>query len=175
MNKNISLLSIFLLFFFNTNIIHANEKIMFVDLDFVYFNSLTDKQINEQIKKKSKTFNNNLTENQKKINNQKKKLLSQKNVLSKDEYSDKVTKLEVTVKTHNKEISNKSNELKQFRNKARVEFLAKLKGILEQYAKENSIQIIINKKDILIGKNELDATKDILVLFDKNIKKIKIQ
>ena len=35
--------------------------------------------------------------------------------------------------------------------------------------------MIINKKDILIGKNELDATKDILVLFNKNIKKIKVQ
>ena len=33
--------------------------------------------------------------------------------------------------------------------------------------------MIIKKNNILIGKNELDATKDILVLVDKEIKSLK--
>ena len=35
--------------------------------------------------------------------------------------------------------------------------------------------MIINKSNILIGKNNLDVTKDILDLFNKNVKLIKIQ
>ena len=35
--------------------------------------------------------------------------------------------------------------------------------------------MIIYKKNILIGKNNLDATKDVLDLLDKKVKKIKIQ
>tara|TARA_B100000767_G_C19704993_1_gene510123 strand:- start:235 stop:762 length:528 start_codon:yes stop_codon:yes gene_type:complete len=175
MIRNIRLAGLFLLFFLINNPIQANEKIMFIDLDFVYFNSIAGKQINDQIKKKSKSFNNNLKEKQKKIKNKKEKLLSQKNVLSENEYREKVIELEATVSTHNKEISNKNNELQKLKNKAKFEFLTQLEGILQQYVKENSIQMIINKKDILIGKNELDATKDILVLFNKNIKKIKVQ
>ena len=33
---------------------------------------------------------------------------------------------------------------------------------------------VIDKKTILVGKNVLDATKDVLELFDQNIKEIKI-
>ena len=78
MIRNIRLAGLFLLFFLINNPIQANEKIMFIDLDFVYFNSIAGKQINDQIKKKSKSFNNNLKEKQKKIKNKKEKLLSQK-------------------------------------------------------------------------------------------------
>jgi len=72
-------------------------------------------------------------------------------------------------------ISSNNNELNKLRNKAKNEFLIRLNAIMQEYAKQNSIEIMINKNDILIGKNELDATKDILMLFDKNIKTIKLQ
>jgi Skp family chaperone for outer membrane proteins len=55
----------------------------------------------------------------------------------------------------------------------RVDFSNKLNKILQDYAKNNSIQMIIDKKNILIGKNDLDVTQDILDLFNKKVKEIK--
>ena len=40
--------------------------------------------------------------------------------------------------------------------------------------RQNSINMIVNKKDVLVGNNNLDITKDILDLFNKNIKTIKV-
>jgi outer membrane protein len=175
MKRNIKLFVIFLFFFLNHNSIKADNKIMFIDLDYVYFNSIVGKKVIDQIKEKSNSFNKDLNKKKDKINDQKKKLISQKNVLSEEDYSKKITELEAIVKTHNKKISEKNKELQKFKAKARIEFLNKLKDILQQYANLNSIQMIINKKDVLIGKNELDATKDILDLVNKNLKTIKIQ
>ena len=175
MIKNIRLISIFFLFIINHQPLLAEDKIMFIDIDFVYFNSVAGKEINEKIKKRSKNFNNELNKNRKKINDQKEKLISQKNVLSENDYKKKVNELEAKVKDHNMKISSENNELNKFKNKAKNEFLIKLNAIMQEYAKQNSIEIMINKNNILIGKNELDATKDILILFDKNIKTIKLQ
>ena len=60
-----------------------------------------------------------------------------------------------------------------FKNNIKNEFSTELRNILQEYAKKNSVQMIINKKNILIGKKEFDASNDILILFDKNIKKFK--
>ena len=61
------------------------------------------------------------------------------------------------------------------RDKSKIEFSNVLRDILQKYAQDNSIQMILNKSNILIGKNDLDVTKDILDLFNKNIKVIKNQ
>ena len=49
-----------------------------------------------------------------------------------------------------------------------------LSPILAEYSKEKNISIIMDKKNIIVGKTELDITKKILVLLDKKIKKIKL-
>ena len=68
-----------------------------------------------------------------------------------------------------------NKELLNLRNKGKIKFSEKLKDILKQYAENNSVELIINKKNILLGKNNLDATQDILKIFDKNIKEIKLK
>ena len=49
-----------------------------------------------------------------------------------------------------------------------------LSPILAEYSKENNISIIMDKKNIIIGKTELNITKKILDLLDNKIKKIKL-
>ena len=62
-----------------------------------------------------------------------------------------------------------------FKNNARNEFSKKLKIILEEFSSKNSIAMILRKENLLIGKKSLDVTKNILELFDKNVKKITLQ
>ena len=49
-----------------------------------------------------------------------------------------------------------------------------LQPILSEYANNNSISIIFQKKNIVIGKTELDITEDILKILNENHKKIVI-
>ena len=52
--------------------------------------------------------------------------------------------------------------------KQKNEFVKTLNSTLENYSKEHSISMILRKEQILIGKNSLDVTKDILDLFNKS-------
>ena len=52
--------------------------------------------------------------------------------------------------------------------------ISKLTPILEEYSKKNSIRIIVQKKNIVMGKKEDDITKDILELINQKVKSIKI-
>ena len=176
MIKKFKFIIIFLFFFIiNHNYTYAESSIYFIDLDFIYNNSEAGKKINDEIKNKSKKMNTQLSAIKKKIDEDKKKIINQKNILSEDEYENKTNKLKGRINEYNKLLSSKKKELIVFRDKSKIEFSSKLKDILQDYAKNNSIEMIINKSNILLGKNNLDVTKDILDLFNKNVKLIKIQ
>ena len=49
-----------------------------------------------------------------------------------------------------------------------------LSPILTEYSKQNNISLIMDKKNIIIGKTVLNITKEILALLDNKIKKIKL-
>ena len=163
-----------ILFIFNCNFSFAEEKIIFIDLDYIYSNTVAGKKINKKIKDKTKNINIEIDGYNKKIQAERDKLINQKNILAKEEYEKISLELNDKVKEYKSTITKKNNELLNLRNTARIKFSEKLKDILQKYAEKNSIELIINKKNILLGKNKLDATQDILKIFDENIKEIKL-
>ena len=58
------------------------------------------------------------------------------------------------------------------KNKLNNKLLDLLNPILTTYSKENSISIIIEKRNIIIGKTDLDITEEIVNILDKKIKKL---
>jgi len=64
--------------------------------------------------------------------------------------------------------------LEQKRLKMTNNFLKEINPIIADYSAKNSISIIFEKKNILMGKTELDITNEILKLVDKKISKIKL-
>ena len=46
--------------------------------------------------------------------------------------------------------------------------------ILEDYSKKNSISLIIQKKNLVMGKKEMEITKDVLKIVNDKVKKIKL-
>ena len=166
-NKFITLFGIiFILFSFNKA--NSADKIAFIDLNYVYTNSKVGKKIITETKKKQKIINKEFQDFQKKLDDEKKDLLAQKNVLAEEEYKKKIVDLENNLKKYNEIISKKNKDLRDFRNKSKNEFANTLKSTLESYAKDNSISMIFRKENLLIGKNNLDITKQILDLFNKS-------
>ena len=174
MKKNFFLL-FFLTFFLIFNSSYSEEKLVFVDINFIFNNSSAGKKVNSYIKGETKKINSELSKFQKKIDEEKKTLLTQKNVISSEEYEKKFKNLEKNLNEYRTIIQKKNNDLVDYKTKVRVEFSKKLKQLLEDYSKKNSISMILNKENILIGKTSLDATDDILNLFNQNVKKISIQ
>ena len=162
-----ALFFIIILFFFNNNS-YSQDKIAFIDLNYVYSNSKIGKKIIQEIEIKKKNINKDFKDFQNKLENEKKNLINQKNVLAEDEYKKKLVSLENNLKKYNEIISQKNKDLLDYQNKSKNDFANKLKSTLEKYAKENSISMILRKEQLLIGINSLDVTKDILELVNKS-------
>ena len=153
---------------------YSNEKIVYLDVEKIMQQSEAGKSIIAQFKKKREVSISNFKKIEKGIVEKEKKLISQKNILSKEEFEKKLKELRIEISNYQKERSKKSNEITQSRVKASSKLINKLTPILEEYSKKNSIRIIVQKKHIVMGKKEDDITKDIMKIVNQKIKSIKI-
>lgn len=163
-------ISIFLLF----PKISYSENIAYIDIDFIMNNSLAGKSITSRLEKSYKIKNDNFNKIEKELKNKEKNLISQKNILNEEEYKKKVNNL---VSEINKYKESRKIFLKEFKLKkieSTKNLLSKINPILADYSKENSIGIILQKKNIVIGKKDLDITKDIINILNKKVKEIEI-
>ena len=166
---------ILIFFLFCSNNSFSSEKIVFIDINYIFANSIAGKDLNNEIKLKNEKLKYEIDEFKKNIESQKKKLLSQKNVLSVEEYNNKILIIEENIKEMNITVSKKKTELDKFKLKVEKIFSQKLNSLIEIYSVDNSIDIILNKSNLLMAKKNLDITNDILNLFNKNFEKIDIK
>ena len=61
------------------------------------------------------------------------------------------------------------------RNNATSEVMKSLNPILSEYAEKNNIAVMLEKKSIVIGKNEFDVSKAIIEELDKKLPTIKLK
>jgi len=152
----------------------SQESVVYVDIDYIMTNSKVGKSLNSQIEK---THKNNISFFEKKENELKKNeqdIIKQKNIIDKSEFQKKINELRNQASEYRKLRKEKIDKVTKQRLNATGKIIKELKPILAQYADENSISIIIQKKNIIIGKSNLDITPQILSLLDKKISKIKL-
>ena len=166
---------IYILLFFVISIpSYSSEKIVYLDVEKIMQESVAGKNIIAKIKKKRETSISMFKKKEKEIIEKEKKLISQKNVLSEEEFKKKIQDLRADISKYQKERNKASNDITRTRIKASTNLIKKLTPILESYSKENSIRIIIQKKHIVMGSKEDDITKEILNLVNQKIKSIKV-
>tara|TARA_B100001093_G_scaffold518167_1_gene602105 strand:+ start:2461 stop:2976 length:516 start_codon:yes stop_codon:yes gene_type:complete len=162
-------------FFIFTSISHAESKVVFLDVNFIYTNSEAGKKLDKEIQTRSNKINKEITKYETEIKDDEEKILKQKNILSDEEFKNNSIKLQQKAIKYNKIIASKRDELIKFRDKAKIEFYNQLMKITSDYSNKNSIDMIIKKEQILIGKKELDSTQEILNLFNKNVNIINVK
>ena len=101
-------------------------------------------------------------------------IISQKNVLTNEESEKKIIDLRDKANKFRKERNNNINNLNNQRLEATQKMITLVKPILSDYSEKNSISLIIEKKNIIIGKTLLDITDDILKIVDEKIGKIQL-
>ena len=153
---------------------YSSEKVVYLDIEKIMQSSIAGKSIVAQLKSKRESSMSKFKKKEKDIIEREKKLISQKNVLSKEEFGKNIKDLRDEIINFQKDRNKAFNEIAQLRIKASTNLLKKLNPILENYSKTNSISMIIQKKHIVIGKKEDDITKDILELVNQKVKNIKL-
>ena len=164
---------LFFLLFYNNSL--AEEKIVYLDVNFILAESDAGKYINSELKK----INDKNVEEFKKIENSIKSeednLLKQKNILNEQEFNNKVNSLREKYKSYQELKNTKNNDLKTLRNNAGNQILKIINEILAEYSAKNKISMVMEKKNIVIGKTELDITKNVLELLNAKIKKVELK
>tara|TARA_B100000965_G_scaffold132424_1_gene110367 strand:+ start:323 stop:838 length:516 start_codon:yes stop_codon:yes gene_type:complete len=167
------LLIFFLIFF--TQSIFADDKIIYIDVNKIVSNSDSGKHLNNELNKINEANINEFKNIEKKLQSEEENILKQKNILKESEFNTKVNELREKVKSYNDFKNKKNNELKNLRDNGAKKILNALNSILSEYASTNSISLIIDKKNIVIGKTELDVTNKIMDLLNKKIKKVDLE
>ena len=159
----------FLILFLINNNLYANDKIVFININYIFTNSNAGKKLYEQIDQKNKQIQIEINKIKTELESEKKQILSQKNVLSVEEYNKKITNLENKIIEMNTKIQKKQDELNLFKNKVEKNFSKQLNMIIEEYSVQNSIDIIFKKENLLMAKKNLDITENIFNLFNEKI------
>ena len=172
-NFNLILIS-FLIFFLFTNKVFSEDRIVYLDMQKVMNISKAGKSIRSQLEKKHKKNINNFKKEEEELKNEESKIVSQKKLLQNEDYQKKINELRVKVKKYREKRTNDINKLTKQRVEATKKLLDTINPILVDYSKEKSIAMIVQKKNIVIGKSELDITDDIIELVNKKISTIKL-
>ena len=154
---------------------NLNAQIVYINLDKVMRDSLVGKSLNEYIENEQKKIKENFQIKEKEIKDKETKIISQKNILKKEEIQIKIEKLRQEVKTYNEEKKKILKDLQKKKIDQTQQIINNLNPILADYMEKNSISLIIRKKDIIIGRNNLNITSNIISLLDKKIVKIEIK
>ena len=169
------LVSKIIFFFLIFSISQANENIKFININYIIMNSDAGKVLNNLIEKKNIKFSNELNKIGKSLEDKKNKIISQKNILKKEEFEKLVKEYDIEVKNFNEKRKKKNNELNNFSAKSKKKILDLLNPLIKDYLQKESIQILLQKEKIIFGDEKLDITKEILDKFNSKHKSIKFE
>jgi len=169
------LISKIIFFFLIVNISQANENIRFININYIVNNSDSGKILNNLIEKKNKKFTNELNKIGKSLEEKKNKIVSQKNILKKEEFQKLIKDYDMEVKNFNEERKKKTKELNIFTTKSKKKILDLLNPLIVSYLQNQSIQILLQKEKIIFGDDKLDITKEILNIFNSKHKSVKFE
>ena len=167
------LLIIFFIFFSKVSISQEN-KTVYLDLNMIMENSNAGKSINSQLETNHKKNTANFQKLEEELKNEEIKIISQKTVISKEDFEKKIMNLRDKANKYRKERNDSINNLINQRLNATQKMITLIRPILSEYSDNNSISLILRKRNIIIGKTSLDITDDILKIIDKKIEKISL-
>jgi len=135
------------------NNLKAEDKVAYLDIDYILTNTLAEKSLLKSIKQNEEIKISKFKSSDENFKNDEMKILAKKNLIS------------------NKELK----ILKKKRNTNIINFINLINPIIEKYMADNSIYILMDKKNIFIANNNYDITKKLIELIDNQIKTIKIE
>ena len=171
----IILSSILIFFLFFTNQAFTEQKITFVDMDKIISTSKAGSSILKQLTDLNNKNFKFLKNEEKKFKEKETKLISQKNIISETDFENKVNELKSEIKNYNQ---NRNKMLADF-NKLKINntnsLLKLINPILVKFSNDKEIAIILQKKDLVVAKSQLDITDEVIKIINSEVKEFKIK
>ena len=168
-------LSSIFIFAISLNSVNAEQKVVFIDMERVISTSNSGLSIINQLKDLSDKNLVLLNKQEKNFKEKETKLISQKNIISESEFVNKAEKLKKEMNELNKSRNKIITDFNKLKIENTNELLKMINPILIKFSKDNSISLILQKKELIIGNSEFDITDEILKIVNNEVKIFKIK
>ena len=171
-----SVLAITVIIFFSLiKSVTASNNIVFIDLDLVLKDSKAGANVLKQLTVLKDNNLKDFKKQRKLLKENEEKIINQKNILSKEDFQLKIINLKKEVKTYNEYREDKIKIFNKMKSDNTNKLLKLINPIILKYTKDKSISMVLQKKNLLLGKAEFDITSLVIELVDKDIKEFKIK
>ena len=155
--KKLTLVIFFLLV--SNNLLFASQNVRIADIDLIVKNSKIRKKTLSKIEKINKSNIEKLTNFQKQLKDKENEIKIKQNIVSEEEFKKEVKNLKIQLAEFNKKKDLMVKEFSELKNDELEALFAKINPIIQNYMKENSIEILMNSKNIFIGNIKADLTQ----------------
>ena len=160
---------ILITYLFSINLCLSEDKIAFIDLDLVLKKSKIGQSYLVKINKKNEENIKNLKSKENELKKIEDDIKKKQNILSKEELDKEIFSLKEKIKKFR---SDKDKIVLEFNNMKKENlnnFFNQINPIIQIYMDENSIDILIERKNIFMGKKNSDITNTIVKKIDSKL------
>jgi len=162
------------LFFLVYSLSSFAESAYFIDFKKVLNSSKSGAEEQKKLIKKFQTETKKFKELEKNIRKEESEIISQKNILSPEEYKKKVGALRKKVSESQKKKQKSFSSIAKSRNDSKKILIDALNPILKKYMEDNNIKLIHDKKNVIMGDKNLEITDQIISILNKEVLSLKI-
>ena len=166
---------ILIIFLFFTNSVHSEQKIAFIDMDRVILKSNSGISIYKQLSDLNNKNLKFLKNEEKKFKEKETKLISQKNLISDADFKKKIDELKSEINNYNQQRNKIIVDFKKLKLNSTNKLLKLFNPILVKFSNDKDISIILQKKDLVVAKSQLDITEEIINIVNIKVKEFKIK
>jgi len=171
----ILLSSILFIFLFFSNQAFSESKIAFIDMDKVISTSESGSSILKQLTSLNNKNLKFLKNEEKKFQEKEKKLISQKNIISETDFKNKVNELKSEIKNYNQNRNKMMSNFDKLKIDNTNNLLKLINPILVKFSNDKKIDVILQKKYLVVAKTQLDITDEVIKIVNSEVKEFKIK
>ena len=160
---------IFIFFFLNITQVNSSEPIAYIDMDYVIKNSEIGKKTLNLINDLNDKNINKLKENEKILKDLENKIISKKNIISKENFDKEVLLLKEKANKFKEDQSKMVEDFNIYKKSEFDSILNKISPILNNYMEKKSVKILLDSKNILIGRSDLNLTNEVIKELNEKI------
>ena len=160
----------FIFFLISSNFSAFASNVAFIDLDLVLQKTDYGKKVYQRIENVKTNNNEKILDEQKKLKLIEESILSKKNIISNIEFDSLISEYNQKLNNFNLLKKNINEEYYLLQQNEIKEFFTKINPLIERYLNDHSFDILLNSQNVIIGKENLDITNEIIMIVNQKIK-----
>ena len=160
------------LFFFNFIIsnVNASQNVAFADIDLIIKTTKVGKSTLDKINQLNNSNIEKLKSFEKEIKDEEDKINKKKNLISSEEFQKEINELKKKLNNFNLKKNEMVDNFKITKSQELENLFKIINPVIQDYMKVNSIGILLNSKNIFMGRKEIDLTQQLIKEIDNKIK-----